>query len=68
MPPPSPLAAYFLHKPLDSLFLKKFPRACVLKRVRADGIIICGDFNMTPDSALYHYMVNGELDLDGLNW
>lgn len=36
--------------------------------MQADGVIICGDFNMTPDSALYHYMVNGELDLDGLNW
>ena len=29
--------------------------------------MICGDFNMTPDSALYHYMVRGSLAVDGLN-
>lgn len=29
--------------------------------------MICGDFNMTPDSALYNYMVRGALDMDGLN-
>eukprot|EP00752_Nemacystus_decipiens_P007761 g6935.t1 len=34
---------------------------------RADGVMICGDFNMTPDSALYHYMVRGSLAVDGLN-
>lgn len=33
----------------------------------ADGVMICGDFNMTPDSALYHYMVRGAVDMDGLN-
>ncbi|CBJ48564.1 hypothetical protein Esi_0025_0149 [Ectocarpus siliculosus] len=33
----------------------------------ADGVMICGDFNMTPDSALYHYMVKGAVDMDGLN-
>eukprot|EP00903_Cladosiphon_okamuranus_P015669 g14470.t1 len=33
----------------------------------ADGVMICGDFNMTPDSALYHYMVRGALAVDGLN-
>lgn len=33
----------------------------------ADGVMICGDFNMTPDSALYHYMVAGAIDMDGLN-
>lgn len=33
----------------------------------ADGVMICGDFNMTPDSALYHYMVKGALVVDGLN-
>lgn len=30
-------------------------------------MMICGDFNMTPDSALYHYMVRGSLAADGLN-
>lgn len=34
---------------------------------KADGVLICGDFNMTPDSALYHYMIKGELDVDGLD-
>ncbi|CAM9881810.1 unnamed protein product [Ascophyllum nodosum] len=34
---------------------------------RANGVIICGDFNMTPHSALYHYMVKGELNVDGLS-
>ncbi|CAM9804969.1 unnamed protein product, partial [Scytosiphon promiscuus] len=33
----------------------------------ADGVMVCGDFNMTPDSALYHYMVKGALNIDGLN-
>ncbi|CAM9293577.1 unnamed protein product [Ectocarpus sp. 12 AP-2014] len=33
----------------------------------ADGVMICGDFNMTPDSALYHYMVKGAVEVDGLN-
>lgn len=37
------------------------------KSLRADGVIICGDFNMTPDSAFYHYMVKGELSVDGMN-
>ncbi|CAN0400311.1 unnamed protein product, partial [Laminaria digitata] len=34
---------------------------------KADGVIICGDFNMTPDSACYHYMTKGELHVDGMN-
>ncbi|CAM9847920.1 unnamed protein product, partial [Ectocarpus sp. 8 AP-2014] len=33
----------------------------------ADGVMVCGDFNMTPDSALYHYVVKGAVDMDGLN-
>lgn len=37
------------------------------ERSGADAVIVCGDFNMAPDSALYHYMVNGELNVDGLN-
>lgn len=42
--------------------------ACRLaERSDASGVVVCGDFNMTPDSALYHYMVKGELDVNHLN-
>lgn len=43
-------------------------RACRLaQNSGANGVIVCGDFNMTPDSALYHYMVKGKLQVDGLD-
>lgn len=49
----------------------KFDATCHRRRLsrssKADGVIICGDFNMTPDSACYHYMVKGELLVDGMN-
>lgn len=30
-------------------------------------IILCGDFNMAPHSALYHFVAEGELDASGLS-
>lgn len=44
-----------------------YHRRRLSRRSEADGVIICGDFNMTPDSACYHYMIKGELHVDGMN-
>ncbi|CAM9846707.1 unnamed protein product, partial [Hapterophycus canaliculatus] len=55
--------------------VERYARACgetststrrTPKSSGADGVMICGDFNMTPDSALYHYMVEGAVNMDGL--
>jgi hypothetical protein len=33
----------------------------------ADAVLLCGDFNLTPDSALYSYISTGALPLHGLD-
>lgn len=30
-------------------------------------VVLCGDFNMSPHSALYHFVAAGELDASGLS-
>lgn len=63
--PPRDLISMTTLRRLHESLLERLLR--LSKHSKADGVVICGDFNMTPDSALYHYMVEGELDVHGLN-